>query len=54
MYLSISKSLYFALRIYFRPGQECAKCSQIATNKNATNFITLSMLFYHCIVLECL
>ena len=42
MYLSISKFLYFALQIKFRPGQESVKCDQIAAlNKNADDFITL-------------
>ena len=36
MYLFISKYLYFALHISFRPGQKCAKYNQIAAlNKNA-------------------
>ena len=34
-------ALYFASYIYFRPGQDCAKCDQIAGNKKAGVFITL-------------
>ena len=28
-----SSVLYFALHIYFRPGQECGKCDQILATK---------------------
>ena len=44
MYLAIPKCSYFVLHIQFRPGQECAKCNQIAAlNKNADDFITLCL-----------
>ena len=33
--------LHFTLHIYFRTGQEFAKCDQIATNKNVGTFISL-------------
>ena len=29
-----SRVLHFALYIWFRPGQECASCDQIAANNN--------------------
>ena len=44
MYVSISKCFIICLTIQFGPGQECAKCDQIATlNKTAAYFITLTV-----------
>ena len=40
---SFIQMFYFALRIYFGPGQEYAKCDQISANINAGDFIILSV-----------
>ena len=42
MYYLFPSVLCFDLPIYVRPGQECTNCDQIAANKNAGTFITLS------------
>ena len=31
--------------MYFKPVEECAKCDQVAVNKNAVDFTTLSIFF---------
>ena len=43
MYYLFPSVLCFDLPIYVRPGQECTNCDQIAANKNAGTFITLSL-----------
>ena len=46
---SFPSVLYFALHLYFRRGQECPKCDQIAAlTKNTGDFIALSVFLSSC------